>query len=117
MKIRFQADADFNEDIVAGVLRREPRVDFQTAGEAGLRGLGDLQALAMAAKEGRILVSHDRKTMPRHFADFLQSNSSPGLFIVSQKTDLLSAIEGLIFVWAASEAEEWVNTICAIPFG
>jgi len=37
------------------------------------------------------------------------------LFIVSQKTDLLSAIEALLFVWAASEAEEWVNTICAIP--
>ena len=24
MKIRFQADADFNEDIVSGILRREP---------------------------------------------------------------------------------------------
>ncbi len=53
MKIRFQADADFNEDIVAGILRREPRVDFRTAGQAGLRGLDDFQALAMAAKEGR----------------------------------------------------------------
>jgi hypothetical protein len=31
VKVRFQADADFNEDIVKGVLRREPRVDFRTA--------------------------------------------------------------------------------------
>ena len=30
MKIRFQADADLNEDIVSGVRRREPSVDFQT---------------------------------------------------------------------------------------
>lgn len=116
MKIRFQADADLNEDIVAGILRREPRVDFQTAGQAGLRGLDDVQALAMAARDGRVLVSHDRKTMPRHFAEFLRSNRSPGLFIVSQKTDLLSAVEELLCVWAASEAEEWVNTICTIPF-
>jgi hypothetical protein len=115
VKIRFQADADFNEDIVAGILRREPRVDFQTAGEAGLRGVDDLQALAMAARDGRVLVSHDRKTMPRHFAEFLRSSTSPGLFIVSQKTDLLSAIEALLYVWAASEAEEWVNTVCTIP--
>ena len=86
MKIRFQADADLNEDIIAGVLRRERRVDFRTAGQAGLRGLDDFQALALAAKEGGALVSHDRKTMPRYFADFLQTNSSPGLFIVSQKT-------------------------------
>ncbi|MGO8980012.1 MAG: DUF5615 family PIN-like protein [Streptosporangiaceae bacterium] len=117
MKIRFQADADFNEDIVAGILRRELRVDFRTAGQAGLRGLDDFQALAMAAKEGRVLVSHDRKTMPRHFADFIQGNTSPGLFIVSQKADLLSVIEALICVWAASEAEEWVDTICTIPLG
>jgi predicted nuclease of predicted toxin-antitoxin system len=115
VKIRFQADADLNEDIGAGILRREPRVDFQTAGQAGLRGLDDVEALAIAARDGRVLVSHDRKTMPAHFAEFLRSSGSPGLFIVSQKTDLLSAIEALLFVWAASEAEEWVNTICAIP--
>jgi hypothetical protein len=30
VKLRFQADADLNEDIVKGVLRREPGIDFQT---------------------------------------------------------------------------------------
>jgi hypothetical protein len=116
VKIRFQADADFNEDIIGGLLRREARVDFRRAGEAGLRHLDDLQALALAARDGRVLVSHDRKTMPRHFADFVRTHTSPGLFIVSQETDLLSAIEGLLLVWTATEAEEWVNTICTIPF-
>ncbi|PYV12090.1 MAG: hypothetical protein DMG23_02270 [Acidobacteria bacterium] len=115
MKIRFQADADFNENIVAGVLRREPQVDFRTALQGGLRGLDDMQALALAAQDGRVLVSHDRKTMPVRFAEFVRSNTSPGLFIVSQKTDLLSAIEGLLLVWAATEPEEWVNKICTIP--
>ena len=115
MKIRFQADADFNENIVAGVLRREPQVDFRTALQGGLRGLDDVQALALAAQDGRVLVSHDRKTMPVQFAEFVRSNTSPGLFIVSQKTDLLSAIEGLLLVWAATEPEEWVNKICTIP--
>jgi hypothetical protein len=36
VKPRFQADADLNEDIVKGVLRREPGIDFQTATSAGL---------------------------------------------------------------------------------
>jgi hypothetical protein len=31
MKIRFQADADLNQAIVSGILRREPTVDFQTS--------------------------------------------------------------------------------------
>ena len=62
MKIRFQADADFNEDIVSGVLRRLPEIDFQTASEAGLASLSDPEVLAKAAVEGRILITHDRKT-------------------------------------------------------
>ena len=90
-------------------------MDFRTALQGGLRGLDDMQALALAAQDGRVLVSHDRKTMPVQFAEFVRSNTSPGLFIVSQKTDPLSAIEGLLLVWAATEAEEWVNKICTIP--
>jgi Domain of unknown function (DUF5615) len=116
VKIRFQADADFNEDIVTGILRREPGVDFQTATAAGLRLLSDLQVLALAAREGRVLVSHDRRTMPRAYAEFLRTNKSPGLFIVSQKTDLLTAIDELLLVWTSSEAEEWIDQLGTIPF-
>jgi hypothetical protein len=31
MNIRYQADADLNQAIVTGVLRRDPEIDFQTA--------------------------------------------------------------------------------------
>ena len=116
MKVRFQADADLNEDIVTGILRREPRVDFQTATTSGLRLLSDLEVLTLAAREGRVLVSHDRRTMPRAFAEFARSKVSPGLLIISQKTDLLAAIDDLLLVWLISEAEEWSNQIGAIPF-
>ena len=79
MKVRFQADADLNEDIVTGLVRREPGIDFQTVAAAGLHNLDDPVVLLRAAQEGRILVSHDRKTMPRHFAEFISTNVSPGL--------------------------------------
>jgi predicted nuclease of predicted toxin-antitoxin system len=116
LSIRFQADADLNEDIVSGVRRREPLIDFQTADEARLRGIDDPLVLAYAAREGRILVSHDRNTMPGHFATFILTETSPGLFIISQKTDVRVAIEELIMIWVASEAEEWINTVLTVPF-
>jgi predicted nuclease of predicted toxin-antitoxin system len=116
VNVRFQADADLNEDIVTGVLRREPRVDFQTAEAAGLRSLSDVEVLTIAARDSRILVSHDRKTMPRAFAEFVGLSASPGVLIVSQRTDLLSAIEGVLLVWSASQAEEWTNQLGTIPF-
>lgn len=84
MKVRYQADADLNEDIVTGVLHREPAIDFQTAHEARLEGMSDADVLALAAREGRILVTHDRRTMPKHFGAFISSQQqSPGLFIIS----------------------------------
>jgi hypothetical protein len=114
VKIRFQADADLNEDILKGVLRREPRIDFRTAAAAGLRSLTDLEVLTLSAREGRVLVSHDRRTMPQAFAEFLRTNKSPGVLIVSQKADLLCAIDDLVLIWMASEAEEWTNQLGAI---
>ena len=115
MKVRYQADADLNEDIVSGVLRRIPEIDFQTADELELANLPDPEVLALAAQDGRILVTHDRRTMPTHFGRFIETHKSPGLIVVSQKTDLLSVIEELILIWAASEAEEYVNRIITIP--
>ena len=64
MRIRFQADADLNQAILQGTIRREPTIDFQTANEAGLSGLNDPEVLAIASNDGRTLVTHDHRTMP-----------------------------------------------------
>ena len=106
MKISFQADADLNEEIIWGLIRQEPSVDFKTATEADLSGLPDTEVLARAAQENRILVTHDRRTMPTHFADFIQHHTSPGVFIISQNLSLRQAIDELLLFWACSESEE-----------
>jgi hypothetical protein len=60
----FQADADFNQKIVLGLRRRERAVGARS----GIIGVPDLGVLHKAADLGRILISHDRKTMPSHFS-------------------------------------------------
>jgi hypothetical protein len=115
MKVRFQADADCNQNIVRAVRRRVPTIDFQTAHEAGLHGLDDQAVLAQAAREGRILVSHDRRTMPRHFAAFTATSTSAGVILISQQLPVPQAVEDLILIWEASEAEEWVNCLASLP--
>ncbi|HXP88302.1 MAG TPA: DUF5615 family PIN-like protein [Bryobacteraceae bacterium] len=104
-----------NAKIVAGLRRREPSLEFQSAKAANLLGRPDLDVLAIAAQSGRILVSHDRETMPAHFGRFVRTSQSAGLLIVSQSLDLRQAIEQLLLVWAASEAEEWTNTVAYLP--
>src|SRR5688500_10944591 len=115
MKIRFSADADLSHLIVAALKRREPGVDFQTAREAGIEVLPDPQVLEVAARLGRVLVTHDRRSMHRHFGDFTQRYTSPGVFVVSQSFPPAEAAEELLLIWSATEAEEWVGRICALP--
>src|SRR5437667_350403 len=77
VKIKFQAAADLNEDIVSGVLRRMPQIDVQ-------RG---------------------RRTMPAHFGTFIRTRSSSGVFIISQRAGVIRAIDDLVLIWSVSAAE------------
>lgn len=115
MRPRFQADADLNEIIVLATVRQEPSVDFQTATAGGIRGLSDPEVLDRAASLGRVLVTHDFKTMPRYFAGFVAARSSPGVLLVPQYLPVATAVEQILLIWAASEASEWTNRLVALP--
>ena len=81
----------------------------------GLQGRREPDILSVAANDGRILITHDRRTMPIHFGTFIQTKISPGVFIIQQETEIVRIIEDLILIWAASEAEEYVNSIRTVP--
>jgi hypothetical protein len=115
MRLRFQADADLNQIILHAVIRREPALDFQTAETAGLAGSRDPAVLALVAREGRVLVTHDQKTIPRHFAAFITTETSPGVLIIPQRLSVAIAAEDLILIWSSMDAEEWRNTIRFLP--
>jgi len=115
MRLRFQADADFNNIIVAAAVRRFPEIDFRGAVLAGLAGLTDAEVLALAAKDGRVLVTHDPTTMPAHFGMFIGSTKSPGVIVVPQSLATRQVVDELALIWAATDAEEWVNRIVYLP--
>jgi hypothetical protein len=111
LKCRFLGDANFNWDILSGVLRREPRIDFLRAESNIPGGTEDPGVLALAASLGSILVTHDVITMPWHFADFITSQICPGVILVPQTMSVADAIEDLLLVREASQAEEWKGVI------
>ena len=114
--IRFQADADLNFTIVRAALRLQPSLDFQSAVEADLEGLPDLEVLRTASEQSRILVSHDVRTMPHHFAEFVRHRSSPGLILIPQAVPVAAAADGLVVLAGASTEEEWVDRIYWLDF-
>lgn len=116
MKIRFQADNDLHEDVLRAAKRLQPRIDFQRAPELNLHtGIDDPEVLRLCAEQNRMLVTHDRHTMPDHFTEFIKHQDSPGVFIISRKLSIGKAAEWLVLYWEASEADEYQNQIIGIP--
>ncbi len=116
MSVRFLADADLNYAIVQGVHLREPAIDFKSANDAGLEGLSDPEVLELAAREGRVLVSHDKSTMPVHFAARAASGlRSPGVLLALPSASVGEIIESLLVIWSASRETEWADQIHYLP--
>jgi hypothetical protein len=114
--IRFQADADLHFGLVKAVRLREPAIDFASASDSKLTGLSDPEVLELAAQQGRILVTHDRRTMVDHFrARLLEGLASPGVFLVNQSAGIGEVAEAIITVWVASESVDWVNQLRYLP--
>ncbi len=118
MSIRFQADNDLKRIIVDATLRREPHIDFQTAQAARLDGLDDEAVLRLAASQSRILVSHDKRTMPQALGSFVASGgTSPGVrLVIPQNAPIREVVEALILMWADDGDSDWKNLIVKIPF-
>jgi hypothetical protein len=116
VSIRFLADEDLRYAIVSGVLRRDSSISFPTVPEAGLAGAPDPQVIEFAARENRIVVSHDKRTMPGHFAAFLRSGRNhPGLLLAPKHKALAEVIETLIIIWADADPEQWRKRIHYLP--
>jgi len=115
MKVKYLAEVNLSAAIVEGVLRLEASIDFQTHRIAGLDRLADPEVLRIAAESGRLLVTHDRNTMPARFRRFILQQNSPGIIVIPQRMRVKVVAEDLLLMWAASGAQEWENTVVYLP--
>ena len=116
MSVRFLADADLNYAIVQGIRLREPSIDFKAANDAGLEGFSDPEVLELAAREERVLVSHDKRTMPVHFAARIRSGRrSPGVLLALPRATVGDIVESLLIIWSSSREEVWADQIHYLP--
>jgi hypothetical protein len=116
LSLRFQADADLKYSIVRAVRSREPSIDFASAADSRLDNLSDPEILERAEQEGRILVTHDRRTMLTYFRARLRAGKwSPGVMVVSQGAPIGAVVEAIVLAWSASEPSEWRGQVHHLP--
>jgi hypothetical protein len=114
--LRLLIDQDFNHHVLRGLTARIPGLDAVTARQAGLSNAPDPDLLAWAASEGRLLVTHDKKTMPDHAADRLASGERiAGVLIVPGRPRITEVIDDLEIIVECSEAADWEGVIKYLP--
>ncbi len=110
------ADENFNNDILRGLSRRKPDMDIVRIQDVGLSGADDPTVLEWAAREGRILLTHDVTTMTRHVYERVGAGKSmPGVFVVSRDIPIGSVIEDLLLLAECSLEEEWEGKVLYLP--
>ena len=110
------ADENFNNDIVRGLLRRRPDLNFVRVQDAGLSGAPDPEVLAWAAQDGRILLTHDVSTITRYAYDRVQAGlRMPGVFQIGRDVPIGAAIEDLLLLAEYSRDDEWEGQVCYLP--
>jgi hypothetical protein len=116
LTLRLATDEDFNNRVLRGLMRRNPSLDVVRVQDAGLLGKGDAEVLEWAAMEGRVLLTHDRKTMRQHVYDRIVAGlPMPGVFVVNKQTPLAQVIEEILVLVECSLQGEWDGQIIFLP--
>lgn len=103
------ADENFNNDIVRGLLRRNPDLDI-------IRTQDDPTLLEWCAAQGRVLLTHDVTTITSHAYGRVRAGSSmPGVFEVSLGLPISAVIEDLLLLAEYSLEGEWEGQIRYLP--
>jgi hypothetical protein len=116
MMLRLAADENFNNNIVRGLLRREPDLDIVRIQDVGLSGADDPSVLAWAAQEGRVLLTLDVATITKYAYDRVRAGQSmPGVFEVSRAVPIGRAIEDILLLAECSLEGEWEGQVQYLP--
>ena len=114
--IRLLTDENVDNNIMRGIARRLPHLDFVSVRDVGLAGTADLVVLKWAAHEKRIILTHDRKTMVRD-ANQLVAQGEPmaGVIFVPNQLEIGRAINDLEIVLGTSTESDMRNSVEHLP--
>lgn len=114
--IRFAADENFHNDVLRGLSRRVPDLDIVRIQDTEIYGADDPAVLEWVANEGRILLTHDVRTMPRFAYQRIDDGKHmPGIFVIHDDIPVGQVIEDLLAIVGASDAKEWNNRVLYFP--
>jgi hypothetical protein len=114
--IRLLTDENFNHDILRGLIRRVPDLDFVLVQDVGLTGQPDPVLLRWAASKHRSILTQDVKTMiPYAEEQVRQGELMSGLIVVRQGVQIGRALDDLQLIVECYSQSEMRDRIERLP--
>lgn len=114
--LRFLSDENFNGDVVRGLFLRQPKIDLVRVQDVGLQEASDPEILSWAADNERILLTHDRATMPDFaYQRLIEGVPMLGMFVLNDRMPNRQAIDELLLLNECTEPSEWINIVLYLP--
>jgi hypothetical protein len=105
--LRLASDADVHGAIIRGLRRRLPEINLVRTQDTLPEGTPDLEVLAWAASENRILITNDRNTMVGFAYQRLAAGELvPGLIATTNEQSIGSAIDDILVIAEYMPEEE-----------
>ncbi len=110
------ADENFNNDILRGLLRRDPSLDIVRVQDVGLAHASDPVVLEWAAQANRVLLTHDRNTVTKFaYQRVVDGKPMPGVIEVDRSVPMNVAIDDILLLALLSDKGEWEGQIIYLP--
>lgn len=114
--MRFLADENFNNRILRGIRRENADVDIVRAQDTDVYQAADPDVLEWAAQAGRILLTHDIKTMPRYAYERVKDGKAmPGVVAIHEDAGIGEVIADFLIIVGASTAQDFENQVVYLP--
>lgn len=115
MALRFLSDENFNGYITDGLLS-QASIDVVRVQDVGLSGKSDPEALMWSAESGRMLLTHDFRTVPHYaFERVRRGLPMPGVVLVPQSLAPGRAISDIQLLDECSLEGEWEGQVLYLP--
>ena len=110
------ADENFNNNIIRGLLRRQPDLDIVRIQDVGLSGADDPTVLEWAAQEGRVLLTHDVSTITKYAYERVRAGQPmSGVFEVNRNIPISRVLEDILLLAEYSLDGEWESQVRYLP--
>jgi predicted nuclease of predicted toxin-antitoxin system len=114
--IALAVDENFDCHILRALSRRLPGLDARTVLAAGLVGADDPTVLEWAAREGRVVLTHDVHTMTRFaYERVVRGEPMPGVIEVRARAPIGEVLDDVLLVLQCSTPDDFRDRVFYVP--